>query len=155
MDALPFNEEEFDIIWSEGAIYNMGFNDGVSYWKQFLRPGGMLVVSEITWLTSTRPVELQAYWENEYSEIDTASAKMRILEEHGYSPEAYFVLPTSCWLENYYGPLENRFLHFLQRHRTSEKARAIVRAEREEIALYEKYNTYYGYGFYIAKKLRR
>lgn len=25
MDALPFGEEELDLIWSEGAIYNIGF----------------------------------------------------------------------------------------------------------------------------------
>ena len=25
MDDLPFNNEELDIIWSEGAIYNIGF----------------------------------------------------------------------------------------------------------------------------------
>lgn len=30
MDALPFSDEEFDVIWSEGAIYNMGFENGVS-----------------------------------------------------------------------------------------------------------------------------
>jgi ubiquinone/menaquinone biosynthesis C-methylase UbiE len=155
MDSLPFNKEEFDVIWSEGAIYNMGFKNGVSNWNRFLKPGGMLVVSEITWFTYSRPDELQAYWENEYSEIDTASSKMRILEEHGYSPEAFFVLPTSCWLENYYKPMENRFPDFLQRHRQSEQAHAIVKAEKEEIAIYEKYKSYYSYGFYIARKLSR
>ncbi len=30
MDALPFSDEEFDVIWPEGAIYNMGFENGVS-----------------------------------------------------------------------------------------------------------------------------
>lgn len=25
MDELPFKNDEFDIIWSEGAIYNIGF----------------------------------------------------------------------------------------------------------------------------------
>lgn len=28
MDALPFEEEELDLIWSEGAIYNIGFERG-------------------------------------------------------------------------------------------------------------------------------
>ena len=26
MDDLPFNSEELDVIWAEGAIYNIGFN---------------------------------------------------------------------------------------------------------------------------------
>ena len=29
MEELPFNNNEFDIIWSEGAIYIMGFENGI------------------------------------------------------------------------------------------------------------------------------
>ncbi|MEZ4577662.1 MAG: class I SAM-dependent methyltransferase [Desulfobacterales bacterium] len=28
MDNLPFEEAEYDVIWSEGAIYNIGFEKG-------------------------------------------------------------------------------------------------------------------------------
>jgi len=44
MDGLPFTEGEFDVIWSEGAIYNMGFEAGVSAWRGFLKPSGKLIV---------------------------------------------------------------------------------------------------------------
>ena len=27
MDNLPFGDEEYDVIWSEGAIYNVGFEE--------------------------------------------------------------------------------------------------------------------------------
>jgi len=54
MDNLPFEDEEYDVIWSEGAIYNIGFEKGVKNWKRFLKMGGMMVVSEITWLTPAR-----------------------------------------------------------------------------------------------------
>ena len=152
MDDLPFAAEEFDVIWSEGAVYNMGFEAGVSAWKRFLRPGGKLVVSEVTWLGAARPSELSSHWETEYPEIDTASARIGILERHGYSPAAYFVLPEHCWLENYYRPLRSRFDAFLERHGASGEATAIVEAEQHEISLYEKYRAYYGYGVYVAKK---
>lgn len=152
MDDLPFAPGEFDVIWSEGAVYNMGFEAGVSAWKRFLNPGGKLIVSEITWLTAERPSELQSHWDAEYPEIDVASAKIGLLERHGYSPEAYFTLPEQCWLENYYRPMQERFEGFLERHGHSEQARAIVAAERHEIALYEKYRAYYSYGVYVAKK---
>jgi len=29
MDNLPFEDEAYDVIWSEGAIYNIGFEKGV------------------------------------------------------------------------------------------------------------------------------
>lgn len=153
MDALPFPDEEFDVIWSEGAIYNMGFESGVSAWKRFLKPGGKLVVSEITWLSANRPPALQSHWEREYPEVDVASAKMRILEQNGYSPEAYFFLPKYCWLENYYRPIQSGFDAFLERHGECDQAREIIECEKEEISLYEKYSDYYSYGVYIAKKI--
>ncbi|MAT49855.1 MAG: SAM-dependent methyltransferase [Porticoccaceae bacterium] len=153
MDALPFEEGEFDVIWSEGAVYNMGFEAGVSAWRRFLKPGGKLIVSEITWLSETRPKELQSHWQTEYPEIDVASAKIGILERHGYSPEAYFVLPAHCWLDNYYRPMRRQFDAFLERHGASDEAVAIVEAEQREISLYEKYCDYYSYGVYVSRKL--
>jgi cyclopropane fatty-acyl-phospholipid synthase-like methyltransferase len=153
MDNLPFGDEEYDVIWSEGAIYNIGFKKGVKDWKRFLKTGGMMVVSEITWLTADRPSELQEYWKNEYPEINTASSKIDILEKNGYSPVAYFVLPEHCWLDDYYRPMQDGFEAFLKRNGNSEKAQAIVNAEKKEIALYEKYKAHYSYGVYIARKV--
>jgi SAM-dependent methyltransferase len=153
MENLPFEDEAFDLLWSEGAIYNIGFERGVRDWKRYLKPGGLLVVSEITWRTDSRPAELQRYWDAEYPEIDVASSKIRILEQNGYSPLGYFVLPPHCWRDNYYRPMQNRFPDFLARHGHSEEAQAIVAAEVREMDLYENYKLYYGYGVYIAQKV--
>lgn len=151
--AVEIEDEELDVVWSEGAVYNMGFEAGVAYWRRFLKAGGKLVVSEVTWLSATRPAELQDYWQAEYPEIDVASAKVGVLEQHGYSPEAYFTLPAHCWLENYYRPMQARFDALLEAHGHSEQAKAFVEAGKEEIALYEKYRDYYSYGVYVAKKI--
>lgn len=153
MDELPFAEEDFDVIWAEGSIYNIGFRRGISEWRRFLKAGGLLVASEITWTTDSRPTELQEHWEAEYPEIDVASAKIELLERHGYTPMGYFVLPEDCWLKEYYGPMQDRFDNFLAHHAHSEEARAAVAAEREEIELYKRYRDYYSYGVYIAKRL--
>ncbi|NBD95185.1 MAG: methyltransferase domain-containing protein [Gammaproteobacteria bacterium] len=150
---LDFENESFDVVWSEGAVYNVGFERGVGAWRRLLRPGGILALSEISWLTAERPAELQQHWETEYPEIDRPSAKLRVLEDQGYSPIACFALPPHCWLDNYYRPMQARFEAFLERHGNSAKARAIVDAERQEIELYERHQAYYGYGVYIARKL--
>lgn len=153
MDSLPFEDEVFDVIWSEGAIYNIGFKKGVRDWNRYLKAGGLLVASEISWITSTRPSEIQKHWDTEYPEIDLASSKISILEQNGYSPVAFFALPEHCWLDNYYRPMQDRFKDFLERNGNSEEACAIVEAEAREIELYEKYKSHYSYGVYIAKKL--
>jgi len=153
MDDLPFADEELDIIWAEGAIYNIGFEKGVSEWRRFLKAGGLLVASEITWVTDSRPSEIQEHWDAEYPEIDTASAKIKLLEKYGCAPIGYFVLPEDCWVERYYAPMENRFEEFLLRHKNSEEAMAIVQAEQKEIDLYNRFKDYYSYGVYIATKI--
>ena len=153
MEELPFANEEFDIIWSEGAIYIIGFKRGVHEWKKYLKTGGYLAVSEITWTTNSRPKEIEEYWNKEYPEIDTASNKIKILEENGYSPVGHFILSQNSWVENYYKPMEKRFSAFLEKYNNSEMARNMVDLEKEEIRKYQKYKHYYSYGFYIAKKI--
>lgn len=152
MDGLPFGKDSLDAVWSEGAVYNMGFENGIRYFREFLKPGGVLAVSEITWLTHGRPPEIERHWNAEYPGIATAGEKIRILGENGYALEGYFPLPETCWTDNYYTPLEAGFEAFLARH-ASEEAGAIVEAERAEIALYRKYNRCYGYGFYVARRV--
>jgi len=152
MDSLPFEADSLDAIWSEGAIYNMGFEHGVRRWRPFLKPGGILAVSELTWLTASRPAELEAHWSAHYPEVGTASSKLAVLERNGYVPLGYFVLPESCWLENYYHPLQQRFPAFLAQYGSSDAAAAVVAEEEVEIALYERYRAFVSYGFYVARR---
>lgn len=152
MDALPFGDGTFDAIWSEGAIYNMGFANGIRAWRRFLKPGGILAVSDLTWLTRDRPRELEQHWMREYPEVDTASAKLAVLEDNRFSPLGYFLLPEHCWLDQYYRPVQARFPAFLSRNGNSEVAREIVAAAEIEIALFERYAPYVGYGYYVAKR---
>lgn len=154
MDDLSFGAGELDAIWSEGAIYNMGFESGVAAWKPFLKSGGILAVSELTWLTDERPAELQAHWDSEYPQVDTASAKMAILEKHGFSPIGYFALSESSWMDNYYTPIRQRFDSLLTAYEHGDAAKAIIAAEETEIALYERYKAFVSYGYYVARKIR-
>jgi SAM-dependent methyltransferase len=150
MDELVFDPESLDVIWAEGAIYNIGFENGIRLWRPFLKRGGVLAASEITWLTDHRPAELEEHWADEYPEISTASAKIAALETGGYSPIGYFPLPPSCWLDHYYRPLQARFGAFLDRHANTTAAQEIVEAEKREIELYERFAAHISYGFYIA-----
>ncbi len=152
MDDLPLEDASLDGIWSEGAIYHIGFQAGVTQWRRFLKPGGLLAVSELSWTTHERPAELQQHWEAEYPEVGTASAKMRVLEEAGYTPIGYLMLPEACWKDHYYTPMQARLQAFLSRNGHSAAAQAIVDAEESEVALYERFKAFYSYGFYLARK---
>jgi len=152
MTALPFADGAFDVLWSEGAIYSMGFEAGVTSWRRLLKPGGVLAVTELTWFTAERPAALTAHWEREYPEVGTASSKLAVLERCGYALLGYFPLPERCWLDAYYRPLQARFADFLARH-PDEAGRALIAGHEAEIALYEAHRAFFGYGFYVARRV--
>jgi ubiquinone/menaquinone biosynthesis C-methylase UbiE len=152
MDELPIEPGSLDAIWSEGAIYNMGFENGVKQWRTLLKPGGLLAVSELTWLTASRPVELEEHWRAQYAEVGTASSKMAVLERNGYTPIGYFTLAQHCWLDAYYLPMQKRFPAFLAKHESNAAAQAVVAAEELESALYARYRDFVSYGYYVARK---
>ena len=151
MAAPEFEEGELDLIWSEGAIYNIGFEAGLRAWRRRLKPGGVVAVTELSWRTAERPVGLERAWAEEYPGLATASANLRALEEAGYRTIATYFLPRACWA-NYYEPLRAGFGAFLERHGRSDAAREIVAAAEEEMRCFQEGNAWYGYAFYIASK---
>ena len=153
MENLPFQEEEFDLIWSEGAIYNIGFERGLSEWRKFLKKGGYIAVSEASWFTEERPAEIQNFWQNAYPEIDTISNKVAQMQKAGYIPVATFILPETCWIDNFYVPLIPVQEAFLKKYAGNKSVEDFIALERYESGLYYKYKAYYGYVFYIGKKI--
>lgn len=152
VEALPFEREELNLIWSEGSIYNIGFERGLSEWSQYLKKGGYIVVTEGTWFTEERPSEIYDFWMAHYPEIDTIPNKVAQMQKAGYLPVATFVLPDSCWLENYYAPQIEARKNFLEKYSGNKMAEDFIASQRHEEQLYNKYKAYYGYVCYIGKK---
>lgn len=114
MDALPFSPGEFDVIWAEGSIYNIGFERGLREWRQYLKPGGIIAVTECSWLSGARLAS--KFISDYFPDIDSPSGKVRILEEAGYAPLAHFALPEHCWTENYFAHASARIPGFLKQY---------------------------------------
>jgi len=153
MDNLPFNAEEFDLIWSEGAIYNIGFERGLNEWRKFLKPGGYIAVSEASWFTENRPDEIQKFWMEAYPEMDTIPNKTAQLQKAGFIPVATFILPENCWTDHFYAPQVEAQEAFLKKYAGNKTAEDLVDNQRQEADLYSRYKTFYGYVFYIGRKL--
>lgn len=153
MENLPFGDEEFDLIWSEGAIYNIGFERGLNEWRRFLKTGGYIAVSEASWFTGERPAEIELFWAEAYPEIDTIPNKVAQIQRAGYIPVAAFILPENCWTEHFYRPQAAAQEVFLKKHAGNKTAADLVANERREAELYSRYKAFYGYAFYIGKKV--
>ncbi|UBD64586.1 class I SAM-dependent methyltransferase [Bacteroides salyersiae] len=152
MDNLPFQSEELDLIWSEGAIYNIGFERGLNEWRKYLKKGGYIAVSESSWFTDERPAEINDFWVDAYPEIDTIPNQVAKIHKAGYLPVATFILPATCWTEHYLAlkiPAQKIFLEKYAGNKIAEEFSALQSFEEE---LYRKYKDFYGYTFFIAKK---
>ncbi len=153
MDNLPFRNEELDLIWSEGAIYNIGFERGLNEWRQFLKSGGYIAVTDASWFTEERPSEIDLFWKDAYPEMDTIPHNVFKMQKAGYVPVATFILPENCWTEHFYDPQVAAQEVFLGKYSGNPAAEELVANMRQEASLYAKYREYYGYVFYIGKKL--
>ena len=154
MKEMPFEEESFDIIWSEGAIYIMGFENGLREWKRFLRHGGGIAVSQITWLkdTSEIPKDLYDWWMENCPDIRTIGENLAIIEKLGYEVLGHFTLPESAWLEGYYPSLRVGLERMREKYPNNEKVAALIEMELEEQTLYANNSDCYGYEFYVMRK---
>lgn len=153
MEHLLFNDEEFDLIWSEGAIYNIGFKRGLKEWNKFIRKGGYIAVTEASWFTSQRPKEIEQFWMDAYAEIDTIPNKVAQLQDSGYIPVATFILPENCWTDNFYVPQVKAQEIFLKKYKGNKTVEDLIANQKHEAQLYSKYKDYYGYVFYIGQKI--
>jgi SAM-dependent methyltransferase len=151
MSALDFPDAAFDLIWSEGAIYVMGFAEGLRAWKRLLKRGGVIAVTEISWLGPNIPEEAATFWRRAYSAMTDVATNLRTLESVGYAPLAHFVLPEAAWWDHYYAPLEQRIDALQDEYRDDQEALAFLHGERTQITLYRKYSASYGYVFYLAR----
>lgn len=151
MKNLPFKEEELEVIWSEGAIYNIGFETGLKEWRKYLKKGGYIAVSENTWFCEEQPPEIRDFWQDAYPEIDTIPNKVAQMQKAGYLPVATFVLPETCWTD-YYAHQSQMKESFLKKYAGNKAAEEFLDYQRYEEELYYKYKAYYGYVFYIGKK---
>ena len=153
MDNLPFENESLDLIWSEGAIYNVGFERGVTEWRKYLKKGGYIAVTEASWFTDERPSEINDFWNEAYPEIDTIPVKMAQLQKAGYIPVAAFCLPEYCWTDVFYKPQEEAQKHFKEKYPDNQNVIELLDNLNHEEKMYHQYKASYGYVFYIGRKL--
>jgi ubiquinone/menaquinone biosynthesis C-methylase UbiE len=153
MGNLQLPDQQFDIIWSEGAIFVIGFDKGLQEWKRLLKPGGYIAVTEAAWLKPDPPAVLFEFWNREYPAIRSIDQNLRATAEAGYSIVGHFTLPDSSWWDQYYTPLEANVRTMRSKYAGNEEALSVIEAAQLEIDLHRKYSAYYGYVFFVMRAL--
>lgn len=153
MKHLPFPDGSFDLVWSEGAAYIMGFDNALTQWKRLLRPGGYLAVSEACWFKANPPAELKTFWDENYPAIRGVDDNLIVARKLGWETVANFDLPTEAWTAEYYGPLKKRLPDFRNANISDNGAQQVADMTEYEIILMEKFSEYCGYEFYILRSM--
>ena len=152
MFALEFPLQSFDVIWSEGAIYIMGFEAGLRAGRPLLKPHGYVAVTELSWLRPDPPAEAAAFWKENYTGMQSVQANLDSVRTAGYGEVTHFVLPPSSWWDGYYTPQIARIAMLREKYRDDAEAILLLDESQKEIDLYRKYSGWYGYVFYVMQK---
>jgi SAM-dependent methyltransferase len=153
MDDLCFEKESFDLIWSEGAIDNIGFDKGINYWTGFLKQSGYVAVTCPSWLTDQRPDEIEEFWGEAVGGLGTVAQNTTVMLDAGYRFIAAFTLPEKCWTEGYFTPREAANNTLLSKYPNDTTVKSYIATDECEVELFSKYNQHYSYVFYIGQKL--
>jgi SAM-dependent methyltransferase len=147
MDAVPGDEGPFDLIWSESAVYGVGFDTALRAWRGLLEPGGLVVVSDLSWLVDKPPLEVQEFWRSAYPTMRTVAANAAACGSAGYRWLGSLRLPDTAW-DAFYAAQRERCREWRGRGPTPEEA-AVVTEVEEEMRVHTAYPAAYGSVFYL------
>jgi len=148
MTDMPFEEMSFDLIWSENSAYVMGVENALKSWRQFLKADGILMISDLVWLTKTRSQEAVKFWENEYPDMQTIESRKSLFEANNLKIVDSFTISKLSW-EYYYTPLKER----INDVKGAMPDSSAINDISHEINIFEKYLGEFGYQMFILKKL--
>jgi ubiquinone/menaquinone biosynthesis C-methylase UbiE len=151
MFDLQFPEHSFDLLWCEGAIYIIGFGEGLRTWRRLLKEDGCVAVTELSWIKTNPPSEIVTYWKENYPAIRTIAENLQTAADAGYLVIDHFILPDSSWWDNYYHPMEKRIAMLREKFRGDEAVQKDLDGHQEEVEMFRKYSEWYGYVFYVLK----
>jgi SAM-dependent methyltransferase len=152
MAAPGVPDGSIDLLWSEGAVYLLGFEAGLRLWRPLLAPGGCLAASECSWLCAQPPAAAAAFFRAGYPSMAGILENIDRARAAGFDLIDHFTLPPEAWWDEYYTPLEQRMAQ-LAPGAEAELA-AVIDETRREIELYRRYGHAYGYVFYLLRPSR-
>ena len=146
LEETPYS---YDLIWSEGAAYLVGFEQALSLWRPLLAPGGHIALTELTWLVDLPSDEPRAFWKKAYPGMRNSAGNCSSAQRAGFQVLDTFILPADDWWNEYYRPLRRRMAAFRASHTVPRTIEAILYETEREMDIVERYAKEFGYVFYL------
>lgn len=150
MDAVPLDAGPFDLIWSEGAVYIIGFEQGLQSWFPLLKPGGYVVVSEICWLVDNPPKELRTHPAPEITNMQTVEMNVAKLKKIGYRWIGSVLLPHEAW--DTFDAHQDEMIAQWRKDKSNPMVERVLSDIEKENELFKRYRGAYGDVFFLMQK---
>jgi cyclopropane fatty-acyl-phospholipid synthase-like methyltransferase len=150
MKDIPSVFPNIDLLWAEGAAYNIGFANALITWAQAIKPDGFAVVSELCWLREEIPEPVREFFRSGYPEMQSVPQNIEMAEEAGYEIFNIYTLPQEAWVEDYYDILEPRAKSLV--NHSDPAVRDFVVETLKEIETFRISEDSYGYVFYVLQR---
>ena len=150
----PTPPHSLDLIWCEGAIYNIGVEAGLRAWTKHLKQGGVIVFNEPIWLTppADRSRELTDFW-SAYPDMTDDGGVRSAITRSGFDVIDSFDLPENDWWDEYYDPLEKNLALLETKYADLPEANAVLENTRTEISMRRQHAAHYNYRFYCIRQV--
>jgi SAM-dependent methyltransferase len=146
MQTIPASFHDIDLIWSEGAAYNIGFPNALVIWAPALGRGGFLVASELCWTSDSIPDPVREFFKSGYPGMMSVADNIVAAESSGYNVLFTRELPHQAWVDDYYDVLGPRAEALLDH--PDEGVREFARETVREIEIFGQAEDSYGYVFF-------
>jgi len=143
----------FDLVWSEGALYNIGIKNALRTGHGLLRPGGYLVFTDAVWRKENPPVEVKESFDLDYPTMGTISDVLATIDNSGFSLIGHFTLPDDAWWDDFYTPMELRIEELRDKYAADNEALAVLDQLKQEPAMHRRHSDYYAYEFFVLRRV--
>jgi trans-aconitate methyltransferase len=150
MKDIPSVFPRIDLLWSEGAAYNIGFSNALTTWAPAMNPGGFVVVSELSWLREQIPDAVREFFLSGYPDMQPVRQNVAVAESAGYKVLDTYALPKETWVDGYYDILEPRAKALVDHPDPSVRDFAVETVR--EIEIFGRSEGSYGYVFYVLQR---
>ena len=151
MKDIPGAFPQIDLLWSEGAAYNIGFPNALTTWASAVKPGAFAAISELSWLRDRVPDPVRDFFVSGYPDMQSVELNVAAAEGAGYRVLTTYTLPDDTWVEGYYDVLGPR-ARALADH-PDPSVREFAAETVREFEIFQRSEGSYGYVFYVLQRI--
>lgn len=149
--SLDLAPESFDLIWSEGALYNLGLEAALPLCRELLKRGANLAFTDAVWRSEEAPEDVRAAFAD-YPSMGSVPEVLALAHKLDWQLMGHFSLPPEAWWQDFYGPMEQRLSELSERHANNTVAISVFEEIAKEPKMRHRSGDHYGYEFFVLKK---